>query len=192
MSSHNKAKMNIPRLFIICILLLSLFSIAEAKQSEKVLFITLNYKDNSLNLADVSSGKGFIPVFSESEYCEKMNFDKASISVYSKYNELLYSSYFYIENKRFEDTINETTGEFSGGITELNDFEFVVIAPYSSDTDRIEITSGYDNVVIDSVGKKYGSLKGMNIPTANEGKKSKGLFVQIIEIINSITYYILK
>jgi len=171
-------KMNVIKLAIVSmfsiLLVLSAISVSSAASTKDILFISLNYKDNSLSITDMASGKGFIPSFSESRFEQDIGLEKASISIFSE-SGLLYTSDFYIDNKRFMDIIDEQTGELSGGLIDLNDVNFTISVPYFKDMSRIEIDSDYNKIVLTNVKSKYDLTKKIDIPTFKEDEIGDGI-----------------
>jgi hypothetical protein len=206
----NKAKSGALRLIIsgiFCAFLMlsaAAFSVAADSKPEKIIFLTLNYKDNVLTVKDISWGKGFVPSFSESLLADNIGLEKASLEIYSE-NEISYSSYFYVDNKRFQDSIDEKTGEITGGLVELNDVDFTVIAPYLKKISYIKIHSSCNDIVlkhesidkakeikIPSFGKN--SDNGINENEINEtdgnSDQEKSLFLEFVGIMDSVYHYI--
>jgi hypothetical protein len=177
---------------------------AEAADSkpEKIIFLTLNYKDNALTVKDISWGKGFVPSFSESLLADNIGLEKASLEIYE--GNLSYSSSFYIDNKRFQDSIDEKTGEITGGLVESNDVDFTVIAPYLNKISYIKIHSSYNDIVlkhesidkakeikIPSFGKNSGDVNETpeNETDGNSDQK-KSFLLEFVGIIDSVYHYI--
>jgi len=183
------------------------FSVAADSKPEKIIFLTLNYKDNVLTVKDISWGKGFVPSFSESLLADNIGLEKASVEIYSE-NEISYASYFYVDNKRFQDSIDERTGEITGGLVELSDVDFTVIAPYLKKISYIEIHSSYNDIVLkhESIDK----AKELKIPSFGEknadeiseneidetpenetdNEQEKSLFLEFVGIMDSVYHYI--
>ena len=207
----NKTKSGALKLIIsgifcaLMILSTAAFSVAADSKPEKIIFLTLNYKDNVLSVKDISWGKGFVPAFSESLLAENIGLEKASLEIYSEDN-LSYASYFYVDNKRFQDSIDERTGEITGGLVELNDVDFTVIAPYLKKISYIKIHSSYNDIVlkhesidkakeikIPSFGENFGDEIDENETPESETDETvqeKSLFLEFVGIIDSVYHYI--
>jgi len=213
----NKAKSGALKLIVSCIfcafLMLSAmaFSAASDSKPEKIILLTLNYKDDALSVKDISWTRGFVPVFAESSTAENNGIEKASIKIYSQKEKIIYESYFYVGNKRFQDSIDESTGELKGGIVELNDVDFAAIVPYLKEIGYIEIHSSYNDIELEY--SKIKKAKELKIPsaggTAHEGEKdagndiveddanetensseTKSFLLEFVGIIDSVYHYI--
>ena len=177
------------------------FSAAADSKPEKIIFATLNYNDNVLSVKGISWTKGFVPVFVESSTAENIGMEKASIEVYSQSEELIYKSYFYISNKKYEDFIDKTTGEISGGIVELNDVDFAVTVPYPKEIGYIEIHSSYNDIELEY--SKIKNAKELKIPSFGEKdsgdeipenetdeNQEKSLFLEFVGVMDSVYHYL--
>ena len=178
---------------------------------EKMIFMTMNYKDNAVTVKDIAVGNGFYTPFAEEE---NFNLDKCSLKVSDKSQEVL-STYFYVDNKRFEDIIDPETGDITGSMKELDDIDFSVIIPFY-DPERIEIKCPANKIILNrrdinltkelyippytevkTEGKKENKTdknsEGIS-ETENSGLQDKGgkksLFLRLIGIIDRIFYYI--
>jgi hypothetical protein len=164
-------------------LALAAVSVATASQAEKIMFISFNVKDSILTINDLANGKGFVPSFAESAALERdINLEKARLKIYSEDKELLYDSYFYIQNKIFKDSIDEATGELSGEVLDLNDINFTVITPYFSNIGSIKVYSDYNDIVLDHADiKKLDMKKEIEIPKvpSTEKKEENGIEKEI-------------
>jgi hypothetical protein len=158
----------IKRIFIlVCAILLSISCISfvnAGENPEKIIFLTLNYKDNALMVKDIAWGRGFVPQFTESDFEAGLGLEKAALKIYSSENKLLYESYFYVENKIFQDTIDEETGELKGGILELDNVNLTVTAPYYDNIGKIEVHSEYNDIELEHVD----ITKEMKVPVWEE------------------------
>jgi len=179
------------------ILLISVTSVYATKagiaQPEKILLVTVTYKDNALSVTDLKTTTGYIstPYIGS----ERVNLDKADMKVYSTTGDLIYNTSFYISNKKMVDILDEETGELGGGTIELNDVDFVVTIPYSKSMNRIEISSKYGTVAVvgsDLKGGKFNMDSEVVIPKYYKGgsvqkdKKMESLMSQIVNLIDAI------
>ncbi|MEM2974531.1 MAG: hypothetical protein QW112_02820 [Candidatus Micrarchaeia archaeon] len=187
--------------FTLFVLLLTTFVYATPQKvkKEKLIFITLNYKDNSLTVVDISSAMGYLPAQGE----PRPGIDKGALRIYSKNGMILYDSYFYIQNKRFIDILDEQTGELSGGFIEINDVDFTITAPYYSDVGRIVITSKYGTVTLtrsDLTGQgKFNMDKIASVPAYGKSKinsnseaRGRSLLSQIMSILTTVYGYTVR
>jgi len=151
---------------LLCAILLSLscFSLVSADEKpQKMIFMTLNYKDNAVTVKDIAVGNGFYSPFVEDD---NLNLDKCSIKVFNDTE--IFSDYFYVDNKRFEDVIDPVTGDISGKMDVLNDADFSVIIPLY-DIKRIEINCPTNKIVLDH---DINLTKPMVIPVYGSAKSS--------------------
>lgn len=154
--------------FLILVLLMPAV-MAKSLNPGKIIFIQFNYKDGAITVNDIASGKGFVPSFAESPFEEYIGLERATLKIYSD-TELLYESHFYIENKVFYDTMDEETGELTGGVLELNDIDLVVTAPYFKNMGKIKIYSNYNDIVLTHVKQNFDLTRTITVPTFGEKK----------------------
>ena len=181
----------------------NIISLASAEKPQDLLFMTLNYNDNKVTIGDIAVGKGFYTPFAEDE---NIMLDECSLETIDK-NANAFRTYFYVENKRFEDIISPD-GEMTGRMHELNNVNFSVIIPYS-DLDRIKITCPSNSIVLN---RKDMDIKPLVIPAYNENtaeqktgnekadeaqkyissqnSDKRSLFLKLIGVIENVFYYI--
>lgn len=194
---HNTTMLKHLLCIISIILLISATTVYAAKagivKPDKILLITVTYKDNTLSVTDVKTTTGYISTsYMDSE---RVNLDKADMKVYSSTGGLIYNTSFYISNKKNVDILDEETGELGGGTIELNDVDFVVTIPYSKSMNRIDISSKYGTVSVggsDLKGGKFNMDSEVVIPQHIKGgvvkkdKKVESLMSQIVNLIDAI------
>lgn len=187
-------------IFLVISIASSASAISDSK-TEKILFININYKDSEITVNEMAYGRGFVPNFEESSFRDA--FKKAEIRLLDEDKEIIYSSYFFIENMRFQDFVDESTGEMSGGIVELNDINFTIITPYPNNLDSIEIYSDYNKISLKNVKvvneKKVAAFEPDNKEkvgkksedkTLEDDKEKKSLFLEFIGIFDDFYKYV--
>jgi hypothetical protein len=179
-------------------LVLSCASIISAADSEKLIFMNLNYKDNAVTVKDMAVGNGFYLPFEEDT---NIDLDKCSLKVFDKKKEI-FSTSFYVDNKRFKDFMDEN-GELTGSVEELNDVNFSVIIPYNN-IEKIAIDCPTNKIILNHADI---DLKPLVIPvykekdgdrdnseskdsSANSQDENKSIFLQFIGIVEDAYHYI--
>jgi len=146
-----------------CAILLSLSCVSfvnAGEHPEKMIFLTLNYKDNAVTVKDIAVGNGYYTPFEENE---NFKLDKCSLKVFDEKE--IFSTSFYIDNKRFEDVIDPVKGELTGKMNEMNDADFSVIIPFY-ELKKIEIICPTNKIILDH---DINLTKPLVIPTYNSG-----------------------
>ena len=196
---------------------LSFISIVSAENQQSLIFMTLNYNDNQVTVKEMALGNGFYMPFAEDA---NVKFDKCTLKVYDKNGEI-FETFFYVENKRFEDITDPYTGEMSGAVQELNNVDFPVIIPYFRYLERIGINCPSNNIILNHTDitfkpliipaygqENYGQgndavvviedAKADQIDNTNNyadnssasNTKQKSFFLQLVEVIEGVFYYI--
>ena len=183
----------------LAVALLGSVSAISDDKTEKLLYVDMNYNDNAITVNKLSWGKGF---YSAPYISPEVNLEKAELKILDKKKNTLFSTEFYISNKRNIDIFNEETGEMSGGAVELDNIDFMVIVPYFNDMDSIEIHSNYNDIVLQHSDIK--DIKQVKIKRVGESasesedesdkirdnEKSKDFILSLVEVLGSIYKYI--
>jgi len=106
---------------------------APLPEPAKIYFLKFNYNKGVVTLKNISIGDGFIP---------DRNLQSVAgyeMSLLSKSGEALQSFTFDPPKQMFYDYFDN--GQVKGGVTERDNFDFVEIAPYSTDTSSINVLS---------------------------------------------------
>jgi hypothetical protein len=146
---------------LLTVALISSASAISDSKTEKLLFVSLNYKDSKITVNDISWSKGF---YSEPYISPRISLEEAEIKIFDNKENLMHESKFYIENKRTFDRLDEETGELSGGTIDLNDVNFSVMLPYLDNMGSIEIYSNYNDIILQKSEMKINEMK---IPTVS-------------------------
>jgi len=106
---------------------------APLPEPAKIYFLKFNYNKGVITLKNISIGEGFAP---------DRNIQPAvgyEMGLLSKSGEVLQSFVFDPPKQMFYDYFDN--GQVKGGVTERDNFDFVEIAPYSTDTSSINVLS---------------------------------------------------
>ena len=158
--------------------------------ANKTLIINFNYKDRILKINSIDTAKGFVPEFMDSGTAKVLGLEKATLRLYSKKNELLYATEFYIENKKITDTMNEATKELGGGVVEYNDANFSIVAPYPSGMYKIEVFSANNKIVLEKPEIKAIAVASAGQAELVEAPAPMMTFIKVAETLDKLNSYI--